>query len=150
MKKIALFALAVLAAGCSEGEVIVEPIEDIPVELAFESARDPREYRLETPEVVVSVAEDGALVVETRFTEPQSCRVLDAVAQADDEGDVALRVRITTAQTVAACAQGSENYRYTARIEGLPEDAWKLSVIHEFPNQNRETQRVLIQDVQIG
>lgn len=149
MKKIALFALAVLAAGCSEGEVIVDPLEEIPTELTFESAQDPRQYHLEFPSATVEVAEDGALVVETRLTEPQSCRVLDAVSQADDEGDVVLRVRITTAQTVAACAQGSENYRYTARIEGLPADAWKLSVIHEFPNQNRETQRVLVEDVEI-
>lgn len=149
MKKIALFALAAVAAGCSGAEVIVEPVEEIPVELAFEPAHDPRQYHLDFPSATVEVAEDGALIVETRLTEPQSCRVLDAVAQADDEGDVALRVRITTAQTVALCAQGSQNYRYTARIEGLPADAWKLSVIHEFPNQNRETQRVLLEDVEI-
>lgn len=145
MKKIALFALAALTAACSELG-ISDPPDPIATELSFESRLDPNDVLLERGVAVVDV-EDGAVEVDGRVPGP-GCQELSAVVAADTDGQVVLRVRMT--QTLALCASiEAVNYRYAARIEGLPAGEYRVRVVHEFPGQGRGSEHVETEEVEV-
>lgn len=145
MKKIALFALAALAAACSELG-ISDPPDPIPAELSFTSRIDPAGPLLERGVSAVSV-EEGAVEVDGLVPGP-GCQELSAVAEANTDGQVVLRVRMT--QTLALCASiAAVNYRYTARIEGLPAGEYEVRVVHEFPGQGRGSEHMETEEVEV-
>lgn len=125
MRRMATFALAVLAAACS---ATIGVDDRVPLEFEWDR-ENTAEYR---PQPIVTAAGgEGQIVVDARLSASSPCEKLTAAAGRDGARTVELEVRIVPDAPV--CLAVIDNYAYTARVLGLEPGAWTVRVRHLYP-----------------
>jgi hypothetical protein len=146
MKRLLSVALAVLAAAaCSDTSL---PGLGGDPRLEFAAASDPRRYLFTTPRANTEPT-DGGVAVTTLMTHPVGCREFGA--NLDGSGRVLeLNVSIVPTRTFAACAGGSANYTYAARVRDLAPGGYRLVVRHVYPEGDYPDLVVLNTEITVG